>query len=234
MKPALFAVAPLALVACGGAQPTAASPTTAAPGDVAHAAAPDVDIRNAKSALVGASTVPMDGIAEGLAWPALRDAVNRRPGDHAPLTIAVARDVSVNTVMRAVWTLRDADIRLQTPDAAGTPRVLSIHPRPDSPSGASGTGCHLAVFVESNGDLRVSAPGGPRSVRGPDAPGALARALSAERSECAIRYVAFGADAADAAWGSVFDVAEAVDREKSAGDARYVLGEPVHAAAPAQ
>ncbi len=66
---------------------------------------------------------------------------------------------------------------------------------------------------------------------GPDAPSALARALAQERAHCTIRYVAFGADAADAPWSTVFDVAEAIDRDKSAGDARYVLGEPVHLAA---
>ena len=195
------------------------------------AAAPDVDLRDAQGALVGGNPVPMDGEAEGLVWPALRGAVARKAGDHAPLTIAVARGVPLSTVLRAVWTLRDADLRLQTPDAAGIPHVLELRPKPDGTPAAADADCHLAVFVAPSGDLRVALPGGPRLVVGPDAPGALARALSAERAGCAIRYVAFGADSTDAPWGSVFDVARAVDRDKSAGDARYVLGEPVHMAA---
>jgi hypothetical protein len=38
--------------------------------------------------------------------------------------------------------------------------------------------------------------------------------------------VAFGAESPQAPWGPVFDVLLAVDRAKSAGDARYVLGYP--------
>ncbi len=67
-------------------------------------------------------------------------------------------------------------------------------------------------------------------IPGAKAPEVLAASLSAESTSCAIRYVGFGAENADAVWSQVFDVARAVDREKSAGDARYVLAEPVHAA----
>jgi hypothetical protein len=81
--------------------------------------------------------------------------------------------------------------------------------------------------VAANGDLRVAAPGGPRPIAGPDAADALARALAKERSACTIRYVGFGADAPEAPWATVFDVARAVDRDKAAGDARYVLAEPI-------
>jgi hypothetical protein len=233
------------LVACGGAPPgpvsPAAAPASGGAAPVVIVASPDVDLRDAKGALVGSRRVEMDGVAEGLAWPSLRAAVNRKPGDHAPLTIAVARDVPFASVMRAVWTLRDADIRLQTPDAAGATHVLPLHPKPDPAgdgtsaaeprSGLHQEGCHLAVFVGKAGDLRVAYPGGPRSFVGPDASSELARALAAAQLRCAIRYIAFGAESAELAWGSVFDVAAAVDRDKSAGDARYVLGEPVHVGA---
>jgi hypothetical protein len=89
-------------------------------------------------------------------------------------------------------------------------------------------GCHLAVFLQKDGSLRIAAPGGARAIHG-DAPSTqLARALEAERAQCPIRYVAFGAQSPDTPWGAVFDVAEAIDAGKSAGDARYVLGESVH------
>jgi hypothetical protein len=232
MTRALLAVIPLVAVACGSASPPPAVPREVPPAAavLAPAVAPDVDLRDGagKTALVGGRAVAMDGEPEGLAWPALRAAVGRKPGDHSPLTLAVARDVPTSAVMRAVWTLRDADLRLQTLDAGGVARVLELRPRPDAPSIA---GCHLAVFVGANGDLRVASPGGARTVTGPDAPASLVRALTSERTRCEIRYVAFGAETPDAPWASIFDVAEAIDRAKAAGDARYVLGEPVHLAA---
>jgi hypothetical protein len=226
MKRLFWAAGVLGLAsACGGAAATAdtasVSPVAAAPPGTAVGLRAD----NPPTALVGSSVVAMDGVAEGLAWPALRAAVNRKPGDHAPLAIAVPRDVLVSTVLRAAWTLRDADLQIVTPDAAGTPRVLPLHPKPDSAS----PGCHLAVFLSDNGDLRVAYPGGPRGIAGADAAGELARALADESAKCAIRYVAFGAERETASWGAVFDLAERVDREKSAGDARYVLAEPVGA-----
>ncbi len=229
MKRALLVV-PAALLACGG-------PQVGASGAAATALAlapPDVELRDAvgsgvKEAVVGAKTIPMDGVAEGLAWPALRAAVTRKPGEHGPLTISIARSVPMSLVMRAVWTLRDADLRLQTPDAAGAVHALELRPKPDTATPPTDADCHLAVFVGQDGSLRVAAPGGPHAVAAPDASGALARALAVERTHCTIRYVAFGTDAPDAPWSTVFDVAETIDREKSAGDARYVLGEPVHA-----
>jgi hypothetical protein len=233
MKPGVLAIFAVGLGACGAAplSPSSASspPPPATGGGSAQIAKPEVELRDPGTkggAMVGTQSVPMDGVAEGLAWPALRAAMNRKPGDHSPLTIAVAREVPLSTVLRAVWTLRDAELRLLTPDAAGTLHVLPLHPRPET----SSAGCHLAVFVAANGDLRVAYPGGPRSIAGPDAAGALAQALAVERTRCAIRYVAFGAESVDAAWSSVFDVAQIVDRDKAAGDARYVLGEPVRSA----
>jgi hypothetical protein len=197
MKPGLLALATAALGACANAPPPAPASAPVA----AVLSTPDVDLRDAKGARVGSQAVPMDGVAEGLAWPALRLAVNRKPGDHAPLTIAVSRDVPLGTVLRAVWTLRDADLRLQTPDVGGTPRVLPLHPSPEPAS----PGCHLAVFVATNGDLRVAYPGGPRSIPSPDAAGALAQALNVERMRCPIRFVAFGAESADAPWSAPVD-----------------------------
>jgi hypothetical protein len=231
MKRGLFAALALAgTVACAGAQNTSTSPLgLQGSREVAAVSAPAVELGDARGAVVAAKTIPMDGVAEGLAWPALRAALDRKPGDHGPLAIAVARSVPTSMVMRAVWTLRDADIRLQTPDAMGTVHVLELRPKPDASSSTPDAACHAAVFVEANGDLRVAAPGGPHSLRGDGAAGALASALSAERARCAIRYVGFGAENAEAPWSLVFDVARAVDREKSAGDARYVLAEVVHA-----
>jgi hypothetical protein len=201
----------------------AAAPVSA-PSQELPVATPDVELRDAKTTLVGGRPVGLDGVAEGLVWPALAAAVNRPRGNHAPLVIAVGRDVPLSLVLRAVWTLRDADVRVQTADARGEVRVLELRPRPDS---TTETGCHLAVFVAGSGDLRVAAPGGPRPIAGPDAADALARALAKERTACTLRYVGFGADAPDAPWASVFDVARAVDRDKAAGDARYVLAEPI-------
>ncbi len=226
MKPLLpLSSVLLVLGACGGG--TAAGPPPSTPAAPVLPATVDVSIAASSppSAVVGGRAVPMDGLAEGLVWPALRAAVSRKPGDHAPLWIAVPRDTSFNTVLRAVWTLRDADLRIVTPDVAGGARVLVLRSKPDAPA----AGCHLAVFVSPAGDLRLAFPGGPRTIAGADAAGALARALAVERARCDIRYVAFGAERSDATWGAVFDVADTVDRDRSAGEARYVLAEPIDA-----
>jgi hypothetical protein len=232
-------LAPLAsfVVACAGAPSVPAMSPASAPLAATPVAAPDIELRDAsgkggkgdKGAVVRGAAVPMDGIAEGLAWPALRAAVPRKRGERgetAPITIAVGRSVPLATVLRAVWTLRDADLRLETPDESGTPRILELRPKPDAI--ATDAPCHLAIFAAPNGDLSVALPGGPRLVTGPAAADSVARALAAERARCPIRYVAFGAEDAGAPWSSVFDVARAIDRDKSAGDARYVLAEPVH------
>jgi hypothetical protein len=221
------------LGACGGSggAPPAASPATSVPvlEAAASVAAPDIELgSDGKGATVHGAPVPMDGVAEGLAWPALRAALPRKNGDAAPVSIAVGRTVPLATVLRAVWTLRDADIRIQTPDASGTPRVLDLRPKPEQAPAGPGTQCHLAVFVARNGDLSVAMPGGPSVVAGPAAAETLAHALATERGRCPIRYLAFGAQNDDAVWSAVFDVARAIDRDKSAGDARYVLAEPVH------
>jgi hypothetical protein len=193
------------------------SPTAIAPGP------PDVELRP-DDAVVAGTPIPFDGVAEGLAWPALKKALAAKT---APVVLAVPRDLPVDKVLRAVWNLRDGTVRLQTPDADGAPHVLELRPA-SAPAPAATPACHLAVFVQADGALRVAAPGGPRAIPGPNAGDALARALEDESKRCALRYVAFGAEDPRAAWGGVFDVAWAVDRAKAAGDARYVLGEPVH------
>jgi hypothetical protein len=225
----LVRLAPLALAGCGAAQVNGTNATSAGK-ELAPAAAPDVEIRDASGAVVAGKAVGMDGVAEGLAWPGLRAALARKPGDHTALTVAVARGVPLGLVLRAVWTLRDADLRLQTADASGAVHVLELRPKPDVPPAADATECHLAVFVAPSGDVRVATPGGPHVISGAKAADGLAAALAAESPGCPIRYVGFGAENADAAWSQVFDVARAVDRDKSAGDARYVLAEPVHQA----
>jgi len=223
------------LAGCGGAAggngsvaaSAASAPNAAsAPSTASVASAANVELVDAESAIVGGQRVAFDGVREGLAWPALAKALGRREGDTTPLTIAVRREVPMENVVRAVWTLRGGDVRLQSPDDQGTLRAIDLRAKP----AARQPGCHLAVFVQADRSLRIAAPGGARTITG-DAPNdQLARALDAERTRCPIRYVAFGAQTADAAWGTVFDVALAVDRAKSAGDARYVLGEPVHLA----
>ena len=192
----------------------------------AATAAPDVSLADATSAIVAGKNVPFDGVPEGLAWPALGKALARSETDHRPITIAAARDVPLSSVLRAVWTVRGVDVRMQTADASGLTQVVELKAKTQGHA----PGCHLAVFAESDGTLRVAAPGGPSAIVG-DAPNEqLARALELARTKCPLRYVAFGATAPNTPWGTVFDIAIAVDRGKSAGDARYVLGEPVHLA----
>jgi hypothetical protein len=225
----------LALVACGGAAaPAADRPAVAVAGEstagqspspaLPVAAQPDVELRSGHVAVVGGRSVAFDGIAEGLAWPALARAVGpRKAGD--VVSIQVARDVPVQDLLRASWTLRAADVRIQSPDAGGVLRAIELRARRDG----TPSGCHLAVFLRPDGSLRVAAPGGPRDVSGENPAQRLARSLEDERSKCPIKYVAFGAESDAASWGPVFDVVVAVDRAKSAGDARYVLGQAMHA-----
>jgi hypothetical protein len=170
--------------------------------------------------------VPFDGIAEGLAWPALDKALGPRPAG-AVVTIQMARGVPVDDLLRAAWTLRTSDVHLQSADASGTMRAVELRAKREGAPLA--VGCHLAVFVRTDGSLRVAAPGGPREVRGDDPPAILARSVEEERGRCALAYVAFGAESGSSPWGPVFDVLLAVDRGKSAGDARYVLGQAMHA-----
>lgn len=230
------------LVACGAppAPPAQSAPATPVGADtpqplpvgVAPVAQPDVDLREPGAAIVRGSTrVAFDGIAEGLAWPALDKAIGpRKPGD--VLTVQVARALPTIELLRAAWTLRQADLRVQSQDASGDTHVVLLGARRDAvpPS----PGCHLAVFLRPDGSLRIASPGGPALLSGDDAAGSLARSLEEARRGCSIRYVAFGAESDSAPWGPVFDVIVAVDRGKSAGDARYVLGQAMHTSGRAQ
>lgn len=235
MKRALATAGCLALAACGGAAAPAAAEhapigaATTAPGGLSGlpiAAQPDVELRDGHVAVVGGKSVTFDGVPEGLAWPALARALGpRKAGD--VVSIQVARALPVQDLLRAAWTVRAADVRVQSPDAAGVMRAVELRARRDGAPAASG--CHLAVFLRADGSLRVAAPGGPRDVGGENAAERLARSLEDERAKCPIKYVAFGAESDASPWGPVFDVVVAVDRARSAGDARYVLGQAMHA-----
>jgi hypothetical protein len=229
----VLAFAGMATIGCGGASASigAASPAQgSASGGAEGSTAPAARAANAvlqkdASAVVGGATVAFDGEAEGLAWPALAKVVKSAEG--ATVVLDAARDVPIEVVLRAAWTLRDADVIVQTPDASGAVRAVELAPKPKG-AAAPGT-CHLAVFVGADGSLRIAAPGGPRMVGGAKPIESFSRALADERTRCPIRYVAYGAEKTGAAWGSVFDVAWTVKRDGSAGDARVVLAEPVHA-----
>jgi hypothetical protein len=187
---------------------------------------PDIDIRQPNAATVHGSHVVFDGLAEGLAWPALDKALGpRKPGD--VVTIQMGRDVPIDDLLRAAWTVRTSDVHVQSADANGVLHAVELRAKHDGAGPVAG--CHLAVFVRPDGSLRVAAPGGPREVRGEDPPALLARSLEDERARCRLAYVAFGAESDASPWGPVFDVLVAVDRAKSAGAARYVLGQAMHA-----
>jgi hypothetical protein len=189
---------------------------------------PDVELRDPRVAVVHGQSVPFDGIDEGLTWPALQKALGpRKAGD--VVTLQVARNVPMEDLLRAAWAVHAADVHVQSPDASGTMHAVELRARRDGATAAPG--CHLAVFLRPDGTLRVAAPGGPREVGGDHAAASLARSLAEERAKCPLKYVAFGAESDAAPWGPVFDVVVAVDQEKSAGDARYVLGQPMHVTA---
>ncbi len=220
----------------------AAPATGGAAASVAVAATPDIEIRESNAAsgrtppnversgryetIVHGARVAFDGLAEGLAWPALEKAVGRRHAGDV-VTIQMARGAPIEDLLRAAWTVRAADVHVQSPDGAGVLRAVELRARREG--GSPIAGCHLAVFVRPDGSLRIAAPGGPREVNGDDPPAILARSLEEERAKCPIAYVAFGAESEAAPWGPVFDVVVAVDKAKSAGDARYVLGQAMHA-----
>jgi hypothetical protein len=185
---------------------------------------PDVELRDARVALVHGQPVPFDGIEEGLTWPALEKALGpRKAGD--VVTLDVARRVPMGDLLRAAWAVHAADVHVQSPDASGTMHAVELRAKRE---GLPAPGCHLAVFLRADGSLRVAAPGGPREVVGDHAAESLARSLAEERDRCPIKYVAFGAESDAAPWGPVFDVVLAVDRDRSAGQARYVLGQAMH------
>jgi hypothetical protein len=224
----------LAAVACEGTVtvrstfPSQATPAGAElPPPLPIAPQPDVELADPHVAVVSGQRVPFDGLVEGLEWPALARAVGpRKAGD--VVTIQASRDVPVQDVLRAAWTARVADVHLQSKDGSGAMHAVELRAKREGASSAAAT-CHLAVFRRDDGSLRVAAPGGPREIGGDRPAETLARSLDEERRKCPIKYVAFGAESDAAAWGPVFDVLVAVDRARSAGDARYVLGQAMHA-----
>jgi hypothetical protein len=229
----------VAAVACGGAAidtsgatPVSASATTsAAPTQSAPTAPqippthPDIELMSASSAVAFGKHIEFDGIEEALVWPRLAKIVPDDPT--RPLVVQLERDVPIQSLLRAVFTLRARDIRLQSRDDGGVMRVIELKPKPDAPL-QPGSYCHLAVFLKPDGSLRVAAPGGKRDIPQPNAAQKLAQALLAELPLCPIKYIAFGAETNDVPFGPVFDVMLAVDGIKAAGDARYVLGEAIH------
>jgi hypothetical protein len=231
---ASLASLPFALASCTSTAPSATAsgpaPSTAAASPPPPAPTPtflpDIEIVEPGAALVRGTRVAFDGIAEGLAWPALEKALGpRKPGD--TVAIRVARAVRIDDLLRAAWTVRTSDVQVQSLDGDGALRAVTLRAKRDS--AAPLAGCHLAVFLRPDGSLRVAAPGGPQDIRGEDVSTVLARSLEAARARCSLAYVAFGAESDAAPWGPVFDVVVAVDRAKSAGDARYVLGQAMHA-----
>ena len=132
----------------------------------------------------------------------------------------------VQDLLRAAWTAGMVELQVQSLDPSGVLRAVRLEPH----QGASPSpGCHLAVFLRADGSLRIASPGGPIEIAGEHPAGTLARSLAEERTRCTLKYVAFGAESDSAPWGPVFDVMMAVDADKSAGDARYVLGQAMHA-----
>jgi hypothetical protein len=219
--------------ACAGAAPIAGSAVVPSPVPAISVAAPlpiapnpEIDLIARDDARVRGHQVAFDGIPEGLAWPSLDSALGPRPPGGV-VTLQAARDVRVVDVLRAAWTVRAGDLRVQTPDESGVMRVAELGARRTTSPAVPG--CHLAVFLRPDGSLRIAAPGGPRELGGDRAAESLARSLEQERAKCPIKYVAFGAETDEGPWGPVFDMILAVDRARSAGDARYVLGQAMRA-----
>jgi hypothetical protein len=213
--------------AAGAAQPASSAPPAPSPPPALIPGQPLVELRAPGKAVVNGQEIAFDGIDEGLVWPALDKAV---PDESYPgaVVVRVDRGEPTKDVLRVVFTLREADIQLEGSDAAGAARWVRVrHKRGHEHAGDEGRRCRLAVFRRDDGSLHVAAPGGPRELAAPSATARLVDALQATQAECPIRYVAFGAMDSALAFGPLFDVIVAVDTAKAAGDARYVLAEPV-------
>lgn len=232
-----------ALAACGGelqvgggmGTPGVTAPstatTTAEPvaAPIAPSMSPQIEIREPGAAIVGGKRIPFDGIVEGLMWPALMTALPRAKGDTSPIVIQAGREVPIVHVLRAAWTLRAADVRVQTLDEKGVLYAIELKAKRERPAASPDAPklCHLAVFLLPTGALRIATPAGPQEIGGDRPAESLAESLQVARAECKIKYVAFGAETTDVPWGPVFDIMVVVDRKKAAGDARYVLGEAI-------
>ena len=226
------------LAACGASAPvTVASPagsTTASIGTTTTAAplapASPSEALAARSIELGAPDhatafgegIAFDGVAEGLYWPALAHALAAKGHGASRVVLAAPRDARTLDVLRAVWTLREVDVELQTLGAGNEVRALVLAKRPAThPDGPT---CHAAVFVAPEGRLRVALPGGSMPVK--DA-AELTASLAHGARTCQVRWIAVGAESQTMAWGGVFDVAYTVQASHAAGNARVVLGEPV-------
>jgi hypothetical protein len=217
------------LAGCAGAAqvgPTAPpAATTSAPPAAAAApealAAPQIELGAPNHATAFGEALLFDGVAEGLYWPGIAHAFATKGHGAARVVLAAPRDARVLDVLRAVWTLREADVEVQTLGPGNEVRPLVLAKRPAAR--AEGPTCHAAVFVGPESQLRVALPGGSVSVH--DA-AELVASLAAGSRSCAVRWVGVGAESPAEAWGGVFDVAYTVQASQAAGKARVVLGEP--------
>ncbi len=219
------------LAACGAPGPAAQSPTTTStpPSAATPAAAapeplasPQIQLGAPNHATAFGEPIAFDGIAEGLMWPSLARAFAAKAPGSSRVVLAAPRDARTLDVLRAVWTLREVDVEVQTlgPGNEARPLVLAKRPakRPDGPT------CHAAVFVGSEGKLRVALPGGPVGVQ---STAELVSSLAAGARHCSVRWIAVGAETTSEAWGGVFDVAYTVQASYAVGIGRVVLGEPL-------
>jgi hypothetical protein len=200
------------------AQGSAPAAPPAAP--AAPLAAPFVEIGAPNHARVGGEDVAYDGSGPGLDWPALARAYAAKGKAHERVVIAAPRNARVVDVLRAVSTLSEVDVEVQTlgPGNEVRPLLLAKRPakRPEGPT------CHAAFFVSPEGRIRAAVPDGPAQVK--DA-STLASSIAHGAATCKVRWLAFGAESNDMAWGWVFDVAAQVDLSHAAPGARFVLGE---------
>jgi len=202
---------------------TSAAPTPAASSPEALAA-PQIELGAPEHATAFGEALIFDGVAEGLYWPSLAHAfATKHQGAQgaARVVLAAPRDARVLDVLRAVWTLREADVEVQTLGPGNEVRPLVLAKRPAAR--ADGPTCHAAVFVGPESRLRVALPGGSVAVH--DAP-ELVASLAAGARSCTIRWIGVGAESANDAWGGVFDIAYTVQASQVAGKARVVLAEP--------
>jgi hypothetical protein len=196
----------LFVVGCAANAQVAAAPTPPP-----ATAEPNVYLREPNAATVGSQRVPYAGPAESRDWPELARSL---PG--GAVAMRIDRTIPIVQVLRAVHAAQGSDITLQTLDEGGHLRSVALKAR------GSDQGCHLGAFLRPDGSFVIAAPGGARSIANLEQ---LTTLIDAERARCPFAYVAFGAETVDGSWGPLFDALVAVDRHKSAGDARYVLGE---------
>jgi len=226
VPPCLFAVC---LAACGGAPaaaPGASLTTTAAPAAQPGTAAPEVlaapaiELAAPDHATAFGAPVAFDGVPEGLYWPALARAFTANRGRADRAVLSAARNTRVLDVLRAVWTLREVDVEVQTLGPGNELHPLVLAKRPAQPP--DGPTCHAAVFVSPEGKLRVAVPSGSVGVK--DVPELVASIAQGVRG-CQVRWLAFGGETQAMGWGWVFDVAYSVQASRVAPSSRFVLAE---------